>query len=477
MRKLRLLAKSKIINYDLTVNSKISSVYEYDKSVMGKPYLEEFIKMLRRSELFLDTIEDNIGYNFFEEKEVRSETGVSTYFDKADLEVRCCDTFVLDCFKRAMEEGRDTDYYRRTFLIVDEGVAQSKKYFPILLQAVNKCEDCYLLIIGRKFEKCKTVSCNDIYRLKYDKSTDTYALVHSYNLEKSSKDVNLIICEDGTSGYRFYKQYFEKFGIPVISSYGNTRAAKILSILPNEIFRPYMIGDALALARFYSKVVNGLRRFCKGQESFKARLFAPESFECLVLNSKWLTGKDDYSKVFENPNPLGESDYATKVFPELPEECDKYPKELLDIDNNCTLHNCNETKVCEECFCFRKGKCACNKHVLGDKSDLILGSLVDYLPKVNSLDYTKEYGINMRTFSLIDRSFWLQINNILIAFYKGNKFTIHEICPDKDISEAFEVDRDTFIATYTCKEIGEYDARGVRRYLRDKYLNAGGTPT
>lgn len=167
--------------------------------------------------------------------------------------------------------------------------------------------DNYYVLVARESMAQLPYSVDEIYGLrnstrataKYPAYSRVYTSTYRIYGDDSfsGERPELVVVEDSNSGYEFFSALCEKSGIQCVSADGKSRiydavrncdAKSVLVIADGAAFGPEM------------ELVTSLRRFKK------VRLFLPESFEWLILQSGLIGGKE-VRDMLENPADYIES--------------------------------------------------------------------------------------------------------------------------------------------------------------------------
>ncbi len=170
------------------------------------------------------------------------------------------------------------DNSSETLFIADEGVSYIKSR---AFSGVFNASNCGLLCITRENRKfgCLTYAIDSVYGFKSEK-VGKYYQTTLYNLYSDNHEnfmADEIITEDSGSGLSVLSNIFN---VPVVSTNGNDRIVGYVrnQLLNDRYKKLYIILDGAA----YGGKIEALAKYLIYQN---INIFAPESFEYLVLNT------------------------------------------------------------------------------------------------------------------------------------------------------------------------------------------------
>lgn len=288
-----------------------------------------------------------------------SATGKTTLLDmilaynrnpKSGVSLSCdkdCVVFDVGAYVKEREEALFG--IRDSIVFIDEGqeFVCSKKFASIV-----KNTDNYYVIVTREPLPQLPYSISEIYgiresskygglRQKYNEMYSLYKPRKS-NSEQGNIDVDIIITEDSNSGFEFFKAYCDRVGIKCVAAGGKSNVSK-------EIELHKEAGNLLAIvdgAAFGSEMGSTMDLVAKGY----AKLYAPESFEWLLLRSGVI--REVPKDKLENPSNYIESSryfsweqYFTELIADITERTPyKYGKSHI---NKAYLQESNMQKIIE----------------------------------------------------------------------------------------------------------------------------------
>ncbi len=194
---------------------------------------------------------------------------------KVDTNVR--DVFVLT---NAITDWKEVmRLHPNALFVADEGV---RYIFSRAFSSIFNSMDCCLLCVTRRCKKlgCLTYSINEVYGLVTKKKNSYYQteLYNLYNDNVEDFKADEVVTEDSGCGYDLFSGLFN---IPVVSTHGKNGVVKYIeaNVDSVEYKRLYVIVDGAA----YGGEVEAISKYLLIPNL--VNIFAPESFEYLVLNT------------------------------------------------------------------------------------------------------------------------------------------------------------------------------------------------
>lgn len=186
--------------------------------------------------------------------------------------VHCRSNVKITVFNERTKWTRDLPELSDTVIFIDEGVDYATSFeFAAEFHKTNN----YLVIITRSGKlKWFNFSIDSIKELVTEGKN--VSLKSQYNIEPEECSPDLIITEDSNSGCEFVKSVFS---CSVDSAYGNANVSSKLTNTDLTDHSTLVIVDAAAFGPFIKKTLI----ICKNKGCM---LFAPESFEFLLLNTR-----------------------------------------------------------------------------------------------------------------------------------------------------------------------------------------------
>ena len=278
-----------------------------------------------------------------------SATGKTTLLNKIRESYEIEDGPILECsvpcriltnndWKETIESSSNTIFF------IDEGYKFTKnKIFTDLVQE----SDNYFVIVTRENLQSLPYSVEEIYGIKEYDYKDTVVRVHNQFTSLYTQDLrpaempDLVITEDRKAGHKFWKEVFAMYNIPCISAKGRSNIYNVLR--ENRGKRIFVIADGAAFGCEMERVYYQLRL------NSKIKLFLPESFEWIILNSGLIHG-DDIEAVLEHTEdyadstqyPSWERFYTEYLVTKSANTLFSYKKEHL---NSVYLKEENKTKI------------------------------------------------------------------------------------------------------------------------------------
>lgn len=165
-------------------------------------------------------------------------------------------------------------------------------YTNSFARVVNN-SDNYFIIITRSSNLTNLgFSVDSIFELGTERNNDynITKLYKRFTYENEKVRPNLIITEDSNSGFEMIKSIMD---CDVISSSGNSSVYRVLMSNYNKYDRIYIIVDGAAFGAFIENIM-------KRVDNEKVYLFAPESFEFMLLCEKTFRNKltDELTKTY-----------------------------------------------------------------------------------------------------------------------------------------------------------------------------------
>lgn len=170
--------------------------------------------------------------------------------------------------------------------------------------AVKNSDNYYVIITREKLDNLP-YSVNEIYGItssgKYMNVKQVYNEMYPLYIEHTSKAMQnptLVITEDEKSGYQFFEAVGKDKGFLCISANGKANIIKNIISRDNE--RILLVVDGAAFGPEMNAVAQIIKRFPN------YALYAPESFEWLLLNSNIFKEKK-LADILDNPSDYIES--------------------------------------------------------------------------------------------------------------------------------------------------------------------------
>lgn len=195
--------------------------------------------------------------------------------------------------------------------------------------------NCYFVFITRDGLNMLPYSVNEIYCLKssgyYQNTRQVYNFMHQvYPLVDINEEVkaSVILSEDSNAGYEMYKAICQSEKVICDSARGKSNIAKyILSHKEEEIFA---IVDGAAFGADMQSAMHALK------ESKGSHIWAPESFEYLILQSGIIQG-EGLREILEKPEDYIESgEYSS---------WERFFTRLLENLTENTIYSYNKKKL------------------------------------------------------------------------------------------------------------------------------------
>lgn len=214
-------------------------------------------------------------------------------------------------------------------IVVDEdnSFIRSKEFAETVKNSSN-----YFLLITRAYLEQLPVSVNEIYEITGNKNkkfkrvyTETENIYDDLQKRYLPFRPDVIITEDGKSGFQFFDHLANCNGIECISANGKSNVIKELSRIKDR--KILVIADGAAFGAEIRDVVTRQKLF-----PGKIAIFLPESFEWLILKSG-LVSDENWEKVTV-PENFAESEkyfswerYFTELLVEVTKDMEykKYP--------------------------------------------------------------------------------------------------------------------------------------------------------
>lgn len=224
---------------------------------------------------------------------------------------------------------------RNSVIVVDEDSVfiRSKEFAESIKNSNN-----YYLLITRNYLEQLPISVEEIYEIagnKNKKFKKVYISVDNMYHSPAKKlfpvRPDVIITEDGKSGFQFFKKIADNMGIKCISANGKSNIYK--KVLKYEYDNVLIIADGAAFGTEISELV-------KRQKLFPNKIFMylPESFEWLILKSGIVCNPQldnivNPAKYIESEKYFSWERYFTDVLVELTKDSDykKYSKSQLTV--------------------------------------------------------------------------------------------------------------------------------------------------
>lgn len=148
-----------------------------------------------------------------------------------------------------------------------------------------KNSDCYFVIITRDSLPMLPYSIEEIYTMvedkKYPKLKKTYnKLVRKYNDKQKPLKPDLVLTEDSCSGFQFVKESFNSINCNTCC--GKSNVAILLNF--SQANKVLLVVDGAAFGSDIEATVAAVKE--RNRLGKQTSIFAPESFEWLILRSK-----------------------------------------------------------------------------------------------------------------------------------------------------------------------------------------------
>ncbi len=266
--------------------------------------------------------------------------------------------FILDCDVEC-NSADDSRYWKEiiknssgTIWFIDEDfIYLETKEFARLV----KDTDNYFVIISRKPLAYIPYSYIEIYKIKSNTKRHFNTLERIYDIQYNKSCPDLIITEDSKSGYEFFRAVA---GNNVISAEGNANICRIAKTLKDK--ETLIVADGAAIGNYIDSI------FSLKANNDNIKLFLPESFEYLLLNSDLFSNDKELQKILKNP-----VNYITTEFLTWEQFFTK-----LIIDLMASIHG-REYSKSKLSLCFIE-KCCTNKEICGfyhntpDKFEMVM---------------------------------------------------------------------------------------------------------
>ena len=192
--------------------------------------------------------------------------------------VKCdCDIEVFDGLTRWESFILELE---NTIIFVDEGVRYlyTREFAERFLLS-----DCYLVFISRRvFPQINNLPFAVNALLKFETNHSSTPAITTANVIYQDKWENvtpeILITEDSNSGFEFMSEAYKDAEVQVVSASGNSNVPKKVLSYVKENKKVCAIVDGAAFGNYIGQMMD-LRKF-------DVHVFAPESFEWLLLNTK-----------------------------------------------------------------------------------------------------------------------------------------------------------------------------------------------
>lgn len=265
----RIIVESRKVKYDFVVKRNITIFT--GNSGSGKTVLIDLIRDYRR---------------------YGADSGV---FVSCDCECRTIDN---EDWKRQIEE------ISSSIIFIDEG---NRFLFSKEFAGVVQKSDNYFVIATREKLPMLPYSVNEIYGFrksgKFHEAKQKYnEIYHIYGelTEEGNVDPEYVITEDSNSGYDFFSELSKVKAIPCVSAKGKSNIIRTLQANQNDSKIKLVIVDGAAFGSEMKEVMEYVNVF------ENVVLYAPESFEWLLLVSNVISDKE-ITDILEKPENYIES--------------------------------------------------------------------------------------------------------------------------------------------------------------------------
>lgn len=270
----RIIVESRKVKYDFTVKRNITILT--GDSGSGKTVLIELIREFRR---------------------YGSDSGVLVSCDRE------CRTIDDENWERQISEIADS------IIFIDEGnrFLTSKRFAELIQKSDN-----YFVIATREKLPMLPYSVNEIYGFrksgKFHEARQTYNEIYHLYGEISEQNMirpKCVLTEDSNSGYEFFSSLSKESGISCVTANGKSNIISILKEMGQEEGTCLVIVDGAA----FGSEMRDVSEFLK--ETGDVVLYAPESFEWLLLSTEMIPGTR-VSQILEHPEDYIDSrEYAS----------------------------------------------------------------------------------------------------------------------------------------------------------------------
>lgn len=270
----RIIVESRKVKYDFTVKRNITILT--GDSGSGKTVLIELIREYRK---------------------FGSDSGVLVSCDRE------CRTIDDENWERQISEIADS------IIFIDEGnrFLTSKRFAELVQKSDN-----YFVIATREKLPMLPYSVNEIYGFrksgKFHEERQTYNEIYHLYGEISEQNMirpKCVLTEDSNSGYEFFSSLSKENGISCVTANGKSNIISILKEMGQEEGTCLVIVDGAA----FGSEMRDVSEFMK--ETGDVVLYAPESFEWLLLSTKMIPGIR-VSQILEHPEDYIDSrEYAS----------------------------------------------------------------------------------------------------------------------------------------------------------------------
>lgn len=274
------------------------------------------------------------------------------------------------------EYGRDVQKDKVLFIDENSWFLRTHEFAEYVRESGN-----YFVIITRyPYDGVPSLpySVNEIYRIHTSNRFNT--LRPLYDPSAPLKRPDIILVEDGNTGYHFFKRVTEKFGMDCLSAEGKSKIIKRLD--ENDYFQGKQVLVVADGAAFGSEL-NRLQQICEMYPNIQ--FWLPESFEYLLLSSNMFKCNKYIQDVLESPSDYISTDYFSweRFFTELLEEETRgYP---------CQYSKCGDLNSCYTENCCHKPQ-DCPMRTSGGKIEAIL---VDRASLFKPIETTKLQKLNL----------------------------------------------------------------------------------
>ena len=270
----RIIVESRKVKYDFTVKRNITILT--GDSGSGKTVLIELIREFRR---------------------YGSDSGVLVSCDRE------CRTIDDENWERQISEIADS------IIFIDEGnrFLTSKRFAELVRKSDN-----YFVIATREKLPMLPYSVNEIYGFrksgKFHEARQTYNEIYHLYGEISEQNMirpKCVLTEDSNSGYEFFSSLSKESGISCAAANGKSNIISILKEMGQKEGTCLVVVDGAA----FGSEMRDASEFLK--ETGDVVLYAPESFEWLLLSTEMIPGIR-VSQILEHPEDYIDSrEYAS----------------------------------------------------------------------------------------------------------------------------------------------------------------------
>lgn len=221
-----------------------------------------------------------------------------------------------------------------------------------------------LMNASGEHRKALSISMNEIYNLVNDGMYEHWLEHDMLESNIEPEDVDLILIEDSSTGYKFFSSYFDS-----VEHSSAGKSSIVEDLCRNKDKNILVLMDTSAFGVHYEELKRKVNR--NNLHIFYYSIY--ECFEYLLLKSNFFNDNPIVQLEFSNINK-----YANQFI-----SWETYFEDLIDRATYKLLHRCTHTRhsILSDCYLVSCGSCASQKRARCNVGDSIDGDKLEYLFK------------------------------------------------------------------------------------------------